>query len=99
MPALLLVKGTIQLGRLVDFAAAAPAFVEYRRQRGWAVPEVLHGLAGPMNTVLMIFRYAKLADWEVECAAERSDREYGRIASALPYVEDTITYELYQVQE
>ncbi len=96
MPAILLVKGIIAHGRLADFAAAVPAFVEYRRQRGWAVPEVLHGLAGPMNTVLMIFRYAKLSDWEVECAAERSDHEYGQIASALPYAEGTITYELYQ---
>ncbi len=99
MSAILLVKGVIAHGRLADFAAAVPAFVEYRRQRGWAVPEVLHGLAGPMNTVLMIFRYAKLADWEVECAAERSDREYGRIASALPYVAGTITYELYQTED
>lgn len=98
MSAVLLVKGTITHGRLADFAAAVPAFVEYRRRRGWAVPEVLHGLAGPMNTVLMIFRYDGLSDWDKECTAEREDAEYGRIAAALPYAAGSICYELYQVQ-
>ena len=31
--------------------------------------------------------------------AERADAEYGRIASALPYAEGSITYELYQPDE
>ena len=99
MSAVLLVKGTIAHGRLHEFAQAIGAFVNYRKQRGWAVPEVLHGLAGPMNTVLMIFRYKELSDWETECKAEREDVEYGRIASKLPYVEGSIGYELYQVQD
>lgn len=99
MAAVLLVKGTITLGRLAEFSKAIGAFVDYRRQRQWAVPEVLHGLAGPMNTVLMIFRYEKLADWEKECAAEREDEQYGRIASTLPYVPESIQYELYQTRD
>ncbi len=96
MSAVLLVKGTIAYGRLHDFAQAVGAFVGYRRKLGWAVPEVLYGLAGPMNTVLMVFRYKELKDWEAECAAERSDVDYARIASALPYAEGSIAYELYQ---
>ena len=98
MSAVLLVRGTIVHGRLREFAQAVGAFVDCRKRRGWAVPEILHGLAGPMNTVLMIFRYKQLSDWETECTAEREDAEYGRIASTLPYVEGTIAYELYQVQ-
>lgn len=98
MSAVLLVKGTIEYGRLREFAQGVGTFIEYRRKRKWAVPEVLHGLAGPMNTVLMIFRYEKLSDWEAECAAEREDAEYGRIASTLPYVSGSIRYELYQVE-
>jgi hypothetical protein len=98
MSAVLLVKGTIAHGRLHEFAESVGAFVEYRKQHGWAVPEVLHGLAGPMNTVLMIFRYKNLSDWETECAAEREDAEYGRIASRLPYTEGSLAYELYQPQ-
>lgn len=99
MAAVLLVKGTIAYGRLHEFANAVGQFAGYRQRRGWAVPEVLHGLAGPMNTVLMVFRYAKLSDWEKECAAEREDAEYGRVASMLPYVAGSIGYELYQTQE
>ncbi len=99
MVAVLLVKGTIETGRLREFAENVGAFVGYRRKKGWAVPEVLHGLAGPMNTVLMIFRYERLSDWETECAAERVDTEYGRIASTLPYVDGSLGYELYQPQE
>ena len=99
MSAVLLVKGTIAHGRLHEFAKTVDAFVGYRKQRGWAVPEVLHGLAGPMNTVLMIFRYEQLSDWERECTAEREDAEYGHIASTLPYVAGSIEYELYQTQD
>jgi hypothetical protein len=96
MTAVLHVRGTIEYGRLPEFARAVPLFVEYRKQRGWAVPEVLHGLSGPMNTVLMVFRYDDLAAWEAECAAERDDAEYARIASGLPYAEGSISYELFQ---
>jgi hypothetical protein len=98
MSAVLLVKGTIAYGRLPEFAQTVGAFVAYRQERGWAVPEVLHGLAGPMNTVLMIFRYKDLSDWETECAAEREDAEFERIASKLPYTEGSLAYELYQPQ-
>jgi hypothetical protein len=96
MTAVLLVRGTIEYGRLPEFAQAVGPFVEYRRRRGWAVPEVLHGLSGPMNTVLMVFRYDDLAAWEAECAAERGDAEYARIATGLPYAAGSIAYELYQ---
>lgn len=99
MSAVLLVKGTIEHARLHQFSEAVGECVSYRRQRKWAMPEVLlHGLAGPMNTVLMIFRYKNLSDWETECAAEREDAEYGRIASRLPYAEGSLQYELYQPQ-
>lgn len=99
MAAVLLVKGTIEYGRLPEFTQAEPAFCAYRKSRGWAVPEVLHGLSGPMNTVLMIFRYADLADWEAESAAERRDAEYARVASRLPYAAGSIQYELYHASE
>lgn len=96
MAAVLLVKGIIAYGRLHDFSQAVETFVAHRRQRGWAIPEVLYGLAGPMNTVLMIFRYREVHDWELECTAERDDPQYGRIASQLPYSAGSIQYELYQ---
>jgi hypothetical protein len=85
MAVTLLVKGTIAYGRLHEFCQNVGRFVEYRQSKHWAVPEVLHGLSGPMNTVLMIFRYVSLTDWEKECAAERSDADYARVASAMPF--------------
>ena len=99
MAAVLLVKGTIEYGRLPEFTQAVQPFIEYRRDRGWAVPELLHGLSGPMNTVLMVFRYEDLAAWEAESAAERTDAGYAAVASGLPYAAGSIAYELYQATD
>ncbi len=89
-------QGTVQYGRLKEFAEAVGSFIEYRRKQNWALPEVLYGLAGAMNTVLMIFRYDNLDAWDREAKAERQDADYGRIASRLPYAEPSIHYERYQ---
>ena len=99
MAAVLLVRGTIEYGKLAAFTKSVGVFRELRRKRGWAVPEVLHGLSGPMNSVLLVFRYEQLAAWEAECAAERTDTEYARVASALPYDAGSIRYELFQAQD
>lgn len=96
MSVLLTVKGIIEHGRLREFADRVASFCEYRGKRNWAVPEVFYALAGPMNTVLMLFRYDGCAAWEAECAMERLDARYGRLASTLPYVQGSIMYELYQ---
>ncbi len=63
MAVVLLVKGTIQYGRLQEFSETVALFLECRRSKGWAVPEVLHGLSGPMNTVVLLFRYGDLAGY------------------------------------
>ncbi|MBI4717443.1 MAG: hypothetical protein HY763_06540 [Planctomycetes bacterium] len=96
MGAVLLVRGVIEQGRLKEFADNVGAFCEYRRAHHWSVPEILYGLAGPMNTVVMLFRYAGSAAWEGELAAERLDAEYGKVAATLPYVKGSIVYELFQ---
>jgi hypothetical protein len=38
-----------------------------------------------------------MAAWEAECEAERTDAEYARIATQLPYAAGSIAYELYQL--
>jgi hypothetical protein len=96
MACVLTVKGTIQYGGLKEFADQVGRFVQYRQQKGWAVPEVLYGLSGPMNTVLMVFRYEDLREFEREMKDERSNADYGTIASRMPYVPGSIGYELYQ---
>jgi hypothetical protein len=96
MGVVLTVKGTIRYGDLKAFSDAVGHFLQYRAEQGWAVPEVLHGLSGPMNTVLMVFRYDDLAAYENEMKQERRDGEYGGIAAQMPYAEGSIVYELYQ---
>lgn len=96
MSVVLLVKGVIEHGRLKEFADNIGAFCEYRKGKRWSVPEVLYGMAGPMNSVALLFRYGGSAAWETECAAERLDARYGELASRLPYVKGSICYELFQ---
>ena len=95
MGALLIVKGTIETGRLADFGAAAREFAAYRRDHGLTVPGIYHGLSGAMNTVAMLFRYPSLAALEQEFERERDDRRYAQVASRMPYVPGTIVYEPY----
>ncbi len=95
MAAVLMVKGTIQYGRLKEFSETVASFLECRRSKGWAVPEVLYGLSGPMNAVVLLFRYADLAGYEREILEAHKDTEYLRIASQMPYLEGSIAYELY----
>ncbi len=47
MAVVLMVKGTIQYGRLKEFSETVALFLECRRSKGWGVPEALYGLAGP----------------------------------------------------
>ncbi len=96
MGAVLTVKGTIEHGRLAEFTANVGEFIGYRHSRGMAAPQVLQGLSGPVNTVLMLFRYDNLAALDQEASAERRDEQYGRIASKMPYAPGSIDYEIYQ---
>ena len=49
------VRGEVEYGRLAEFNQAAETWRAYRAERGWTVPRILHGLAGPMNLVVMVF--------------------------------------------
>ncbi len=98
MPVALIVRGIVEHGRLGDFRQAAGEFARYRAQQGMAVPEVLYGMSGPMNSVALLLRYKTLADYEREYAAEHSDPEYTRLASAMPFVAGSIHYELYSAE-
>lgn len=99
MSAILMVKGTIEHGRLREFNQTVEPFIDYRREQGMAVPQVLHGISGPMNTVCLIFRYENLARLDEEIRAERNDPRYGELASKMPYAADSIVYELYQAAD
>jgi hypothetical protein len=95
MSAYLFMRGIVRQGRLHEFVRAVKALREYRKTRAYCVPEVLYGLSGPMNTVLLRFAFPDLGRLEQEERELEADPEYARMNSALPYVEGSITYEIY----
>ncbi len=90
------VRGEIEYGRLHEFMQAVETFKDYRKRKGYVVPQVYLGLSGPMNTVLMTYDYDDLKVYEEEETGTARDREYARIASKMPYLEGTIHYEVFR---
>ena len=90
MAAYLFSRGVVKQGQLHEFVRGVKKIIEHRRKRAYCVPEVLYGLSGPMNTVLLRFAFADLGKLEQE-----ADPEFARMNAALPYVEGSITYEIY----
>ncbi len=98
MPCEVHVSGRIEPGRFHEFIGAVEEWRAWRHERGLAVPEVLQGLSGEMNTVLLVFRYADLGEYEREEAAESADPEYARVATRMPF-EGTLDYRLFRIVE
>jgi hypothetical protein len=96
MSVVLLVRGEVSYGRWADFLDAAQRYREYRRRKGYVVPELLLGMTGPMNTALFVYRYADGKAHEDEDKALGEDREYAKIASSMPYREGSLHYELFR---
>lgn len=93
------VTGRVQLGRLSEFFAAAERWQEFRAERRSAGCRVLHALAGEMNAVRLVFAYPDLNSYEQEEARDAIDPEYARIAAAMPFVDGTLSYEIYRELE
>ena len=96
MGVVLFVRGEITYGRWIDFLSAARHYCDYRREKGYVVPEMLLGMSGPMNTALLVYRYSDAKAFEDENVALDQDKDYARVASAMPYIEGTIDYELFR---
>ena len=92
----LVVKGEIQYGHASEFLSAVEEFKRYRQDKGWAVPEVLHAMSGPMNTVLMVFTFPSVDVLEAEERAAASDPQYAKVAGAMGFREPSVTSELYR---
>jgi hypothetical protein len=88
-------RGVVKQGRLHEFVRGIRAVQEHRRKRAYCVPEVMYGLSGAMNTVLLRFAFADLGKLEQEERELEADPEHARMNAALPYVEGSITYEIY----
>jgi hypothetical protein len=93
------VTGRIVLGRFAEFAAAAEMWSRFRSDRGDADCRILQALSGEMNAVRLVFTYPDLNSYEREEARNSVDPEYGRIAGAMPFVADSLVYEIYRDAE
>ena len=91
------VEGQVAYGRLADFMEAVKAYAGYAAANGYGVPQVLQGLSGPMNLIRLVYSYQDLAAYEEHEARTGEDREYARVASAMPFLEGTITYTIYRI--
>lgn len=89
------VTGRIRTGQFAEFLEAAERWRAYRRERGWALPRVMRGVSGEMNSVRLIFAYPGLGVCEREDAEEAGDRGYAEVAAAMPF-DGPIVYTLYQ---
>lgn len=90
------VEGEIVYGRLREFRQAANAYLSYVRDNGYTAPQILQGMSGPMNTIRFIYRFADLSEYERHESRTATDQEYGRTASAMPYRDGSIRYQIYR---
>jgi hypothetical protein len=90
------VIGRVQVGRYGEFIEAAERWQEFRSGRGRAACRILHSLAGEMNAVRFVFAYPDLNTYEREESEDSADPEYARVAGAMPFVDGTLTYEIYR---
>jgi hypothetical protein len=91
------VEGRVESGRLPDFAEAVERYRAYAGEHGYAVPQVLLGLSGPMNTVRLVYRYAELSEYDEHEFRAMTDREYGKRAAAMRFSDGTLSYTVFRV--
>lgn len=90
------VEGRVASGRLPDFAEAVDRYQAYAAANGYAVPHVLLGLSGSMNTVRLVYLYDELSRYDEHEFKAMTDREYGQVAGAMGFVDGTLSYTVYR---
>jgi hypothetical protein len=90
------VEGRVELGRMPDFAEAVKRYCAYADSNGYAVPQILLGLSGQMNTVRLVYRYDDLSQYDEHEFRAMTDREYGETAAAMNFTDGTLTYAIYR---
>ena len=96
MPVLLHVRGEIKYGELHHFREAVERYREYRKSKNYVVPQVLLGLSGPMNSVILVYLYETAKAFEDEDRAIGEDPDYRKVASEMPFREGSIVYQLFR---
>jgi hypothetical protein len=90
------VEGRVVLGRMPEFVVAIEQYKEYVKGHRYAVPRVLLGLSGEMNTVRLVYSFRDAAAYEEPELRTVRDTEYGHVASRLGFADRTLTYSIYR---
>jgi hypothetical protein len=92
------VSGRIEGDRFAEFMEGARRWCGARRARGRSVPTLYRDTSGQMDSVLAVFRYPDLKDYEEEQAREILDREDAGVARELPF-EGPLTFSIHRELE
>jgi hypothetical protein len=90
------VEGQVAAGRMAEFAEAIEQYKDYAKTHDYAVPRVLLGLSGEMNTVRLVYDFDTAADYEAQELRTLRDEEYGEIAGRMGFADRTLHYSLYR---
>ena len=90
------VEGQVAAGRMPQFAEAIEAYKDYAKTHDYAVPRVLLGLSGEMNTVRLVYDFDTAGDYEAQELRTLRDEEYGAIAGRLAFADRSLHYAIYR---
>jgi hypothetical protein len=90
------VTGRVHVGRFGDFVKASRQWLQLRAARDSAPCRLLYALSGEMNTVRMVFVYPDLNSYVREETRDAADPEYAHVASEMPFVEGTVSIEVFR---
>lgn len=90
------VEGQVAAGRMPQFAEAIGAYKDYAKTHDYAVPRVLLGLSGEMNTVRLVYDFDNAGDYEAQELRTLRDEEYGAIASRMAFADRSLHYTIYR---
>lgn len=93
------IDGRVAQGRLAAFGEGVARYVAYASDHGYALPRVLQGLSGPMNSIRLVYTYADLSEYEEHEARTLQDREYAEAASGMELFEGTVSYSIFRTVE
>jgi hypothetical protein len=90
------VEGQIALGRMPEFAETIEQYKDYAKNHQYAVPRVLIGLSGAMNSVRLVYSFPDASGYEEQELRTLRDTEYGQVAGSLGFVDGTLVYSIYR---
>ena len=90
------VEGQVIVGQMPNFAEAMERYKDYAKNHAYAIPDILIGLSGEMNTVRLVYHFERASDFEEQEARTLLDREYGEVAGGLGFRDQSLNYSIYR---